>query len=41
MFININKKDNNILSMEKDTILVNKSKEGKNELFQLIDILED
>ena len=41
VFININKKDNNILSMETDKLLVNKSKEGKNELFQLIDILED
>ena len=40
-FINIEKKINNILSMEGKNIKVNKDKPGQNELFQLIDIYDE
>ena len=40
-FIYPYKKFNNILSMEGNTIKINKLKPGKNEFFELIDLLED
>ena len=41
VFINKDKKANNILSMEKEIVKINKEKAGQFELFQLIDVLED
>ena len=40
-FIYPNKKKKTILSMEENIIKVNKEKPGKNELFQLIDVIEN
>ena len=40
-FINPNKKSFNILSIEGDDVLVNKNKVGDNEIFQLIDALDE
>ena len=40
-FICPKKKQNNILSIDEKKISVNKDKIGKNELFELIDVLEE
>ena len=40
-FININKKNNKILSIENNEVKVNKNKVGDTEKFELIDILEE
>ena len=40
-FIYPEKDNNNILSIEGEEIIVNKEKAGENEIFQLIDVLEE
>ena len=41
VFIYPKKNENNILTMSKDGIKVNSSQFGNNEMFQLIDVLEE